>query len=249
VLFDLLTNKIFNVNFQSKKTKLFLLPFAGGNCYSFQFLMPFLKDFEVITVELPGRGQRMGDKLLTNFEAAAQDIYAQVNRQLDTNEPYVFYGHSLGTYLILKATSMLEKQGKSPNCVIVSGNAGPGTDHRKDRHLLEGEDFKAELRRLGGLPEEVLGNKEVFEFFAPIIKSDFEIVGSCDLENKCKIEAPIYAMMGDKETLSPQITNWSNYTKSNFEFEVLTGDHFFIHKHPQKIARVIKTFYDQSKVL
>jgi len=237
--------KIIKMN--SKKPKLFLVPFAGGNCYSFQFLMPHLSAYDVVNLELPGRGMRMTEPLIQNFEQAAQDIYKQVKKNLGT-EPFFFYGHSLGTYIILRVTQMLESENLHPKCLILTGNAGPGTDHRKDRHLLEKEDFKNELRKLGGFPEELMENEEMLAFFEPVLRSDFQIVSDCDLQGSTKVQAPIYAMMGSEESLSPQLDNWGNYTEGRFEHEILKGDHFFIHKHPQKLGSVIKSFYDQSKV-
>lgn len=230
------------------KPKLFLFPFAGGNCYSFQFLIPQLKDFDVIPLELPGRGKRMGDTLLTDFHSAAGDYLNQVKKMLG-NGPFMMYGHSLGTYMILQVASELEKEGKPPVCVVLSGNSGPGTDKNKTRHELGREAFIEELRKLGGIPEEVIASKEMFDFFEPILRSDFKVVADCDLEGKLKISAPMYALMGDQEKLVSLIENWGNYTTGQFKHEIVPGDHFFIHKHPEKIGGIIKEFYDQSKVL
>jgi external thioesterase TEII len=46
-----------------EKPQLFLLHFAGGSCYSFQFMLPYLKDFNVLPIELPGRGRRIKESL------------------------------------------------------------------------------------------------------------------------------------------------------------------------------------------
>lgn len=231
-----------------KKPKLFLVPFAGGNCYSFQFLRPHIGAYDVVNLELPGRGMRMTEPLIKTFEAAAQDMYKQVKQNLNS-EPFFFYGHSLGTYLILRVTQLLEAENLHPKCLVLTGNAGPGTDHRKDRHLLGKEAFKNELRKLGGFPEELMENEEMLAFFEPVLRSDFQIVSDCALEHSSKVKAPIYALMGSEEALSPKLDNWGNYTEGRFEHEVLNGDHFFIHKHPQKLGAVIKNFYDQSTVL
>ncbi|HLP57168.1 MAG TPA: alpha/beta fold hydrolase [Fluviicola sp.] len=249
MLSDLLSSKSKNtVSRMTAKPKLFLFPFAGGNCYSFQFLMPHISNFEVIPLELPGRGKRMGEQLLTDFNSAAADYLAQVKRMLGQG-PFMMYGHSLGTYMILKVVSELEKEGKSPVCVVLTGNPGPGTDMNKTRHTLGREDFINELRKLGGIPEEVIASKEMFDFFEPILRSDFKIVADCDLEGKVKMSVPMYALMGDEEKLSSLLENWGNYTTGPFKHELVPGDHFFIHQHPEKIGGIIKTFYVQSMVL
>ena len=61
------------------KTQLFLLHFAGGSCYSFDFLNDTLsKKFECHALELPGRGKRNQEKLLLHKEEAIQDYCDQI---------------------------------------------------------------------------------------------------------------------------------------------------------------------------
>jgi len=137
-----------------KRPQLFLIPFAGGSHYSFQFITPFLDEFEVIPLELPGRGKRLGEALLRDFDIAAQDILNQVMVKLK-NSTYLIYGHSMGAYLSLRVSGLLERLGRPPAYLIVSGNPGPGALDRmpsKRRYLMKPDEFKAELREIGGMP-------------------------------------------------------------------------------------------------
>lgn len=226
-----------------KRPQLFLLHFAGGNSYSFQFLVPFLKEFDIISLELPGRGRRTNESFLKDFDLAAMDIYNQLTRQL-TSSSFLIYGHSMGAYLALRVSSMLEKVNKFPACLIVSGNPGPGVGVSKNRHLLEHKDFIGELKRLGGIPTELFENKELLDFFMPILRADFEITEKNGLTQEAVVDAPIYAMMGSQENKVEKISNWANYTRSHFNFKILEGDHFFIYKYPKEIADIIKKCYD-----
>src|ERR1043166_8245649 len=90
-------------NNSMKKPQLFLLHFAGGNCYSFQFMMPLLRDFEVVSLELPGRGKRINEPLVTNFDLAANDILRQLRQKLASSS-FLIYGHSMGAYLALRVS-------------------------------------------------------------------------------------------------------------------------------------------------
>jgi external thioesterase TEII len=230
-----------------KKPQLFLLHFAGGNCYSFQFLLPFLQNFEVITLELPGRGRRMGEDLLHDFDAAANDIYRQLAPKI-TSSQFLLYGHSMGAYLALRVAHMLEKEGKYPACLIVSGNAGPGSGDGISRHLLDKEGFIAELKRLGGIPAEVLEETELFELFEPVLRSDFRISEMNGLGRDTTVKAPLFAMMGSLERQVDEISNWQHFTQGAFKYEILEGDHFFIHKHPVRIASIIKHCFHHSNL-
>ncbi|WP_343672292.1 alpha/beta fold hydrolase [Chitinophaga sp.] len=228
------------------KPQLFLFHFAGGNRYSFQFIAPLLTDFEVIPLELPGRGRRMDESLLTRFEAAAKDIYHQVSQRVNGNN-VVLYGHSLGAYIAFKICGLLENDGIFPTSLVVSGNPGPGAKEMKNRHLMEQEEFIKELKMLGGVPEEFLNEPELFSLFEPILRADFELAEKNGLENEAPVKAPLFAMMGEQEEGIEKIANWGRFSSSRFDHELLEGDHFFIYKHPQRIADIIRYCYQKAK--
>jgi len=226
-----------------KLPQLFLLHFAGGSCYSYQFLIPFLYNFEVITLELPGRGRRSNEPLLEIFEAAAADVYQQIKNKLNGNSFFI-YGHSMGAFLSLRIANMLEHSGEFPSGLIVSGSAGPGIydPNLKARHLMNKLDFIRELKLLGGIPSIVFENREMFDFFEPILRADFKISEKNGLDEEPAILTQIFALMGSEEKNVDNINNWARFTKGLFRFEILEGDHFFIHKHPSHIADIITNF-------
>jgi external thioesterase TEII len=233
-----------------KKPQLFLLHFAGGNCYSFQFIIPLLRDFEVISLELPGRGKRITEPLIRDFDEAARDIFNQLNKKL-TASSFLIYGHSMGAYLTLRVANMLESIGKSAASLIVSGNAGPGILEKEDkkRYLMETEAFKQELIKIGGVPTELLDNDELFGFFEPILRADFEIAENNLMDNEMPAQSPLFAIMGSEEEEVEEISNWGRFTKASFKYEILPGDHFFIRQHPERVANIIKDCYRDSIVL
>lgn len=222
------------------KPQLFLIHFAGGNCYSFQFMKAELSAFEVIPVELPGRGKRMQESLLLEFDAAAADVYAQVLKHLRA-PVFVIYGHSMGAYLALRVTNMLEKKGLYAAALVASGNAGPGIRESGHvmRHLMPHEEFITELRSIGGVPDELLINEELFSFYEPVLRADFRISETSNMNGEPAVSCPVYALMGTEEEQTEKITNWANYTNAGFRHEILEGNHFFIHRHSSRIAAVI----------
>ncbi|MCV9927833.1 alpha/beta fold hydrolase [Flavobacterium sp. LS1R49] len=232
------------------KNQLFLLHFAGGSSFSFDFLKKKL-DYSIISIalELPGRGKRMDENLIRSKEKAIDDYCNQIVK-LRSGSPFVIYGHSMGATLGLSVVSKLEKLGHFPEQLIVSGNAGPGVKKKKDfmRYLLSDAEFKDELRELGGIPEEVLKNDELYDFFAPIIRADFECLEKDYFSEKgIVINTPIYAMMGTEEETCHEIENWEKFTDSDFQYRVLDGNHFFIYRHPEELAAVLKKSFSVKK--
>lgn len=225
-----------------------MLHFAGGNRYSFEFIKPLLGVFEVEVLELPGRGGRMNEKLIKDFETASYDIFSQLSGKLESPD-FLIYGHSMGAYLTLKVASMLENKGTPPLAIIVSGNIGPTTKRNTNvmRHTMEKDQFITELEKLGGVPDEIISNPEFFNYFEPILRADFEIAENNELEFHLPINLPIFAIMGSQEDRVAEINNWGRFTTSEFDSAVLEGNHFFIHHHAKKIASIIKTCYGNAK--
>ncbi|MFC0516387.1 thioesterase II family protein [Mucilaginibacter angelicae] len=223
-----------------KKTKLFLLHYAGGSVYSFQKFRPYLDDFEVIPIELPGRGKRISEELISDFEKAAQDVFDQISRLLSPGG-FLIYGHSMGAYLALKVCSMLEQINRSPAYLIVSGNPGPGGSIKKNRYLFNPPEFLNEIRNLGGASEDFLSNKELLDFFEPILRADFEVAERNEVELVPPVRSSLHAIMGNEEEFVDRIENWNRFTQSDFSYDILEGGHFFIDNHPEKVSAIIKS--------
>lgn len=225
--------------------QLFLLPFAGGNRYSYDFLLRQM-DTNLIDshpLELPGRGGRIDEKLIFNLEEAIADYLQQIQDRR-TNDPYLIFGHSMGAVLGFQIVMKLEAEGDVPMVFIASGNSGPRLrppeGHGEKLGTLTDEQLKAKLRKLGGISEKILGQPEIFDFFKTAIKADFAILDEeIFYENQIpKIQAPIHAMMGREEEKVALIGNWQYFTSAEFTYNIMDGNHFFIHHHPQEIISV-----------
>lgn len=225
----------------SKKKQLFILHFAGGNMYSLWFMKSYLDAyFDIHFLELPGRGKRIRETLLYDFEAAVTDYYQQIKKIRNNNTQYHIYGHSLGALLGFWVSVKMEKAGDVPISLIVSGSRGPNVIKKKNRHLMSDAALKKELLEMGGVEEEVLSNNELFDFFNPIIRADFQLVDEyVRTDNDTAVSCPIRAIMGDKEELVTRINDWKMYTINNFNHTILSGGHFFIYDHKEEISRII----------
>lgn len=223
------------------KKQIFLLPFAGGNVYSFNFLKEYItSQIEFVPLELPGRGKRQSEKLLKNKPEAIADYIDQIS-QLRNGNPYTIYGHSMGAILALPVVAGMEAKADAPELLIVSGSAGlPSFRIENKRYVLEDAAFKKVLRNLGGTSEEVLENEELFNFFSPIMRADFQILEEDGFtEEDVRINTPIYAIMGSEEESNSNITTWKKFSTAEFLYKILPGDHFFIHRHPVMLASII----------
>lgn len=229
--------------------QIFLLHFAGGNVYSYNFLKKEnIRYIDLIPLELPGRGKRIGENLIRNRKDAVKDYFSQI-KELRNGEPYIIFGHSMGAILGFYTTIELEASNDLPEALIVSGSAEPRKDEGEEFYLLNQNQFKAKLKELGGTPDEVIDNKELFSFFEPILRSDFECIEKDIFEEETTIiKTPIYAIMGTEEKAKNKIENWKKFTRGKFEFKILQGNHFFIYNHSDFLITLFKQLQTLKKI-
>jgi external thioesterase TEII len=218
-----------------------MLHFAGGNCYSFQFLRKHLQGFNLIMLELPGRGRRVHEPLVKTMEAAADDLLEQFLRhQIDGK--FMLFGHSMGATMSLLLTKRLERHNLQPAQLVVTGSCGPRTGNEKTNYLLPPLEFKEMLRNLGGISSEVLDEEELFEYFEAIIRADFELLEKEEIGLSEAVSVPIHAIMAEDEEDKEHIENWKQLTTGKVELELWPGRHFFILDAPERLANTLKSY-------
>lgn len=226
----------------SSKPQIFLLHYAGGDRNSFRPLVENLHPlFQIETPELPGRGERMSEPFLKNKQAAVENLLNQIKMKRKKEVPYMIYGHSMGAILGLEICHTMENNADAPEYFVATGYPGPNIKNNPPIAGLPRAEFFEEVRKLGGLSDEVMEIGELLDFFEPVLRADFGL-----LENKenvpfsGKIQTPVYAVMGKNEQYALNIRNWKNYTTANCECQIVNGNHFFINQNFNYLAQVIK---------
>ena len=90
---------------------------------------------------------------------------------------------------------------------------------------------------MGGIPEEILEDREAFKFFEPVLRSDFKVSENVTSDDFDIVDVPITAIMGDREDRVDRIDNWARFTTSSCKLHTLPGDHFFIYDNAQTVAK------------
>ncbi|MGQ0841976.1 thioesterase II family protein [Actinokineospora sp.] len=213
---------------------LFCLPYAGGSARriygDWQAALP---DFvTVVPVELPGRGVRITEPLLTRVEAMTDDALGAVIPRLD--RPFVLFGHSLGALVGYELARRLEHLHRYPPAhLIMSGHRAPQLPTTSDNDYdLPLPQFRERLRQLAGTPEEVLASRELLEVFAPIIRADFEAADTYRFRSGPGLSGPmtVYGGVDDPEAPPDTLPRWAELTTGHCAVRVLAGGHFFLHQ-------------------
>ena len=223
----------------SPSVRIFCIPFAGGNAYSYKDFKDHTADFvELVPLELPGRGRRFGEGLLTSLEKMADDLFAQVRGELQG--PYAFYGHSMGGrlgYLLVRRA--LAAGLPAPMHLFVSGCAAPSVVHHRQRYQLPRDEFIAMLHSMD-CPPQVLHNEELMEVFEPVLRADFEANDTFEYHELAPFDLPITVMIGtEEETSREDALKWQQVTAQKIVIVEFSGGHFFIFDHLPELGRIV----------
>jgi len=230
--------------------RLFCFPYAGGSSTIFrQWVKQFPPTIEVCLILLPGRERRLGEPLFTDIIALAEAIAEALIPHL--NQPFSFFGHSLGAITCFEVTRALRRQqAAQPNRLLVSGSRAPHMPRLVPAiyHLPKAE-FIAGLKTLGGTPAEVWQYPELVELFLPVLRADLTLSETYlhSFESESAFNCPITAFGGwqDPRTNQANLKAWAEHTTANFSLHMFQGGHFFPWDHPQpflaQLAAIIES--------
>ncbi|EJQ37425.1 hypothetical protein IEE_05211 [Bacillus cereus BAG5X1-1] len=229
---------------------LFCLPYAGGSEASFyQWNDHLSKSIKLHSIPLKGRGSRFNEDFYESLEDAVDDIFDNIKDKIGEND-YAIYGHSMGSLLAYELYYKIKEMGHNiPKHIFFSGHRAPNRERKKDiSFTLPDEDFKNKIIELGGTPEELISNQELFELFLPILKSDFKIVETYKYKERMdKIECDISVLNGKNDSISlEEVLDWKNHTNGNFRTYYFEGNHFYINHNMEEIMSILNNTLRES---
>jgi surfactin synthase thioesterase subunit len=222
--------------------QLFCFPYAGGSAQVFRPWQRHLPaHVDLCLVNLPGRGKRMSEPLVTDLVSLVKTIADVFPDEI--RGPYALFGHSMGACISFELAHELRRRQKtSPVHLFASGRRAPQVpDTDPVIFNLPHDEFIAELRKLNGTPKELLEHSELMELFLPVIRADFQMNETYEYDPEEPLSIPITAYGGlqDRDVPAETIRAWQELTSSTFKMRMLPGDHFFIQNRsfPDLLAR------------
>jgi surfactin synthase thioesterase subunit len=164
-----------------------------------------------------------------DIESVVDDVFRQI--RFNVTSPYALFGHSFGgliSYLLLEKL-------KSNNCplplhLFVSGRGAPSQPLWDiPYHTLSKKDLIWKLKELDGSPAEVLENAELFDFFEPILRADFQAIETYRYHPTRPYDLPITIFVGKEEGREERdVLGWQIETIQRISIHEMDGKHFFI---------------------
>lgn len=210
--------------------RVFCFAHAGGNASLFRDWRGTADLVEFYPVQLPGHGSRLGEPPLTRLQDLV-DAFAEAASPL-LDRPFALFGHSFGAWLAYAAAQQIRTEyGQRARHLFVSGNLPPKKTPAATPSLLQ-SDAEAEdyIRKLGGTSADLINHTDLLSLLIPVFRNDINLLRVYHDDSTEKLDFPITAYLGDSDPLHTEnsIKNWANYTNSNFDYHIFSGDHFYL---------------------
>jgi len=216
------------------------LPHAGGSA-SYFFPMAGALDIEidVLAAQYPGRQDRHREPAMDDIEALADRLTAAVHALTDRD--VVLLGHSMGALVAFEMARRLERDGRPPRHLVVSGRRPPSPVPRGEVHTWSDRAVIAELRALGG-DEMPLPGDEVLQLALPAIRADYRALETYADRLGAPLNCPVTAMCGDRDGHADahDMNGWNSHTTGAFAGRSFAGGHFYLGQHWDAAAELIR---------
>ncbi|WP_189259928.1 thioesterase II family protein [Lentzea flava] len=205
-------------------------PHSGGSANAFRdWTTAMPPEVELVAVQYPGRGDRLGEELVDDVAALAGHAVREL-LSLPSSE-FVLFGHSLGAMVAYETAVLLRDMGQEPVRLHVSSCLPPGDMMNRDLHLAPDNEFWAVLCELGGIDQGIAENAELRNILAPALRSDLRAHATYRPSAETKpLACPVscYHGQGDPLVDEARLPEWATVTTGGFRLRVRPGGHFHV---------------------
>jgi medium-chain acyl-[acyl-carrier-protein] hydrolase len=228
------------------RLRLFCFPHAGVGASAYRLWPAGLpSELEVCAVQTPGRESRLREPPYTHVESLVEAALEALQPALDL--PFAFFGHSMGAVVAGALTVALGRRGGPlPAHLFLSGHRAP---HLPDPEPLVGgladDLFVTEInRRYGGIPPEILQERELMELLLPGLRADIRALESYRPTTALHLGCPVSVFGGteDRRATRGQLEAWREGATGAFHVNMFPGGHFYLDScRPTVLAKVVAT--------
>jgi surfactin synthase thioesterase subunit/glycosyltransferase involved in cell wall biosynthesis len=209
----------------SAAPRLFCFPHAGGGAGQ-----PLaLSGWTAVPVRLPGRESRLAEAPFERMGPLVAALAGQIDGYLD--QPFAFFGHSMGAVVAFELVRELRRRSRPlPKMLIASGARAPQfRRHHVPPPAPSREAFVEELRRLDGIPAEVLGDGALMRAILPALEADAAVYRNYIYAEESPLPIPVRAYGGadDPNVRREHLDGWREQTTASFAVRVFPGGHFY----------------------
>ncbi|MER6544350.1 alpha/beta fold hydrolase [Streptomyces sp. NPDC001250] len=221
------------------RLRLVCAPYAGAGAGVFRSWAERLPaDTELVAVRLPGRENRLRERVPPNWPSLARDFAAALEEHIPS--PYLLFGHSMGAMLVYE--TVVRPLARPPERVLLSGCRAPHVPRALPAiHDLPTEGFRAELGRLAGTPADVLADPRLMAMLDPMLRADIRLAETWARPAPDPLPVPVTAFWGEDDDVAPPdaVAAWRTLAPHGFRAHRIAGGHFFLHDHARDLLGLL----------
>jgi len=214
---------------EARFLRLFWFPHAGGGAGQ----AASLAHISICPVRLPGRESRLAEAPFERMDPLVEALAAAIEPYLA--KPFAFFGHSMGAAVAFELARLLRRRHRPlPKLLIASAARAP--QYRRgyvppadpnDEQLL------AELRRLQGIPNELVDDAALMRAVLPALRADTALYRHYTYTEEAPLPLAIRAYGGtdDRNVLREHLESWAQQTSAGFALRQFPGGHFYMNSN------------------
>ena len=219
-------------------TRLFCLPYAGGNAAVFASWQAMLApDIEVMPARLPGRLERIKEPARCSLPGLARELADAMIPYLD--RPFAVFGVSMGALLAFETLRLLEAAGYEAVRLIPASYPAPSLPScRPAMHATSDEEFIETLRMIGAAPPGFFDAPGLMNLVLPTVRADFAVTETYGYRDSPVLRTPITAIYGTGDHIASRedFSGWSRETSAGFDLHEMSGGHFMVHSQAGQLC-------------
>jgi surfactin synthase thioesterase subunit len=224
------------------RVRLLCFPHAGGGASMFRSWTEGLADVaDVWPIQLPGREGRWQEPALTGISTLGATLCRSLSPLFQA--PFALFGHSMGSFVAFELARQLRRENsREPVALIVSAARAPQIpDPDPPTHHLAASELLRELKRLNGIPRELLDHPELLALLLPTLRADLALCETYRYADEPPLDCPIWAYGGEHDNKVPleHLVQWETQTTRQFAVRLFPGDHFFVKEAGREVTQAL----------
>lgn len=216
-------------------------PAGGGSAGAFRPLARQLaQGIAVYGVQYPGRQDRLDEPPIADLARLAERIAADL-LSWDTVPHLALFGHSMGATIAFEVARRLQRSGRMPVRLFVSGRIAPDAPYSGRLHAGSDADLIGDLERLANDATQVAAlrtDPELAELVLPPLRADYRAVETYVFEPGERLRCPVSVLLGDADptVTVEQAQRWRTHTDADVDVTTFSGGHFYLDTRVGEVA-------------
>ncbi len=222
---------------------------AGASMFT-HFLYNQPKNTDVLAIQLPGRENRANEAPYENMPLLIEDL-ANIIKPY-TDKPFIILGHSFGGIVGFELIKYLRsKFGITPLHLFITGTIAPQLTkewkkresiHQTSKHSSSVEKILKTINYIDDV--------EFLKSIIPVMRHDMPLIMNYPYAADEPFDFPITGFAADKDevVLISEVKCWKEQTKSEFNLEIVEGDHWFLGRNRDLVLQRLTEALDDAKV-